>query len=156
MWSLVLLFFFIIIIIAYLVPKRLSKIELYTTSLFALVFGINVDMVLNFKYHLYGYFGKGFQWLGFVGEFLYFIPVSILFLNFYPFKGTNQKKLFYILAWSAGSSIIEYFVEMTHFFNYTGWKLWYSIILYPFIFLILVTHLRVVRRLINMDGNRKG
>jgi hypothetical protein len=137
--------------IAYLVPKRLSKIELYTTSLFALVFGINVDLVLVFKYHLYGYFGEGFQWLGFVGEILYFIPVSILFLNYYPFKGTNKLKLLYILAWSAGSSIIEFIVERTHFFNYTGWKIWYSLFLYPFVFLILVSHLRLVRRIIKLD-----
>lgn len=152
MWKLVFIFFFILILVAYQVPKRLSKIELYTTSLFALVFGINVDMIFNFKYHLYGYFDKGFQWHGFLGEFLYFIPVSILFLNYYPFKGTNQTKLFYILAWTAGSSIIEFFVERTHFFNYTGWKLWYSICLYPFVFLILVTHLRIVRRMIKLDS----
>jgi hypothetical protein len=151
MWKLVYIFFFILVIIAFLVPKRLSKIELYTTSLFALLFGINVDLVLNFKYHLYGYFGNGFQWMGFIGEFLYFIPVSILFLNYYPFKGTNQHKLFYILAWTAGSSIIEYLVERTHFFNYTGWKLWYSICIYPIVFLILVIHLRVVRRMIKID-----
>lgn len=93
-----------------------EKIEIYTTSLFALVFGINVDLVLVFKYHLYGYFGKGFQWLGFVGEFLYFIPVSILFLNYYPFNGTNQKKLLNLLAWTAGSSIIEFLVGKNTFF----------------------------------------
>jgi len=151
MWKLVFIFFFILDIIAYLVPKRLSKIELYTTSLFALLFGINVDLVLNFKYHLYGYFGEGFQWLGFVGEFLYFIPVSILFLNYYPFKGTNQQKLFYILAWTAGSSITEFIIEKSHFFNYTGWKLWYSIGIYPFVFLILVVHLRIVRRMIKIN-----
>jgi hypothetical protein len=151
MWKLVIIFFFILDIVAFLVPKRLSKIELYTTSLFALIFGINVDMILNFKYHLYGYFGEGFQWLGFVGEFLYFIPVNILFLNYYPFSGTNQKKLFYILAWTAGSSIVEFLVERTHFFNYTGWKLWYSICIYPFVFLILVVHLRIVRRIIKFD-----
>lgn len=150
MWILVIfIFFFILGVIAFLVPKRLSSIELYTTNLFALVFGINVDMVLNFKYKLYGYFGKGFQWLGFVGEFLYFIPVSILFLNYYPYKGTNLTKLFYILIWSLASVIIEFFIEKTHFFNYTGWKLWYSACLYPFIFLILVSHLRIVKRLIN-------
>lgn len=151
MWKLVFIFFFILVIIAYLVPKRLKKIEIYTTSLFALVFGINVDLVLVFKYHLYGYFGKGFQWLGFVGEFLYFIPVSILFLNYYPFNGTNQKKLLNLLAWTAGSSIIEFLVEKTHFFNYTGWKLWYSIFLYPFVFLVLAVHLRIVRRMIKTD-----
>jgi hypothetical protein len=149
MWILVVFIFFIILdVITFLVPKRLSSIELYTTNLFALVFGINVDMVLNFKYHLYGYFGKGFQWLGFVGEFLYFIPVSILFLNYYPLNGTNQNKSLYILAWSLVSVIIEYLIEKTHFFNYTGWKLWYSACLYPLIFLILVSHLRIVKRLI--------
>ncbi|MFB3170338.1 CBO0543 family protein [Neobacillus sp. 179-C4.2 HS] len=151
MWKLVFIFFFILVMIAYLVPKRLSRIELYTTSLFALLFGINVDLIFVFKYHLYGYFGEGFQWLGFVGEFLYFIPVSILFLNYYPFKGTNQQKLLYILAWTAGSSITEFIVERTHFFNYTGWKLWYSIFLYPIVFLILVAHLRMVRRIIKLD-----
>jgi hypothetical protein len=148
----VFIFFIILDIITFLVPKRLSSIELYTTNLFALLFGINVDMVLNFKYHLYGYFGKGFQWLGYGGEFLYFIPVSVLFLNYYPLKGTNRTKLLYILAWSFVSVMIEFLIEKTHFFNYTGWKLWYSACLYPIIYLILITHLRIVKKLIN---NRK-
>jgi hypothetical protein len=145
----VFIFFIILDIITFLVPKRLSSIELYTTNLFALLLGINVDMILNFKYHLYGYFGKGFQWLGYVGEFLYFIPVSVLFLNYYPLKGTNRTKLLYILAWSFVSVNIEFLIEKTHFFNYTGWKLWYSACLYPIIFLILITHLRIVKKMIN-------
>jgi hypothetical protein len=68
MISLVFAFFVLLNITAYFVPKKLTKIENYTTSTFALLFGINVDMILNLKYKLYGYFGPGFQWLGLIGE----------------------------------------------------------------------------------------
>jgi hypothetical protein len=141
-------FFIILNIAAYFVPKKLSKIENYTTSIFALLFGINVDMVLNLKYKLYGYFGPGFQWLGLIGEFLYFIAINILFLNLYPYSKSSKVKIAYILIWSASSTLVEWLIEKTEFFNHHQWQLSYSALAYPFIFGFLILHLKYVRRLI--------
>jgi hypothetical protein len=141
-------FFIFLNIAAFFMPKKLTIIENYTTSLFALLLGINVDMILNLKYKLYGYFGPGFQWLGLIGEFLYFIPVSVLFLNLYPYTSRYKVKVMYILMWSAISTLIEWLVEKTEFFNHHGWKLSYSAFAYPIVFGILIFHLWIVKKLL--------
>ncbi|MHC8969213.1 CBO0543 family protein [Priestia aryabhattai] len=148
MWILVYIFFIILNFIAYFVPKRLYRIEIYSTTLFALLFGIVVDLILNLHYGLYGYFDRGFQWRGLIGEFLSFIPISILFLNYYPLHKSYKSQLFYILIWSVISTIIEWLMLKTEFFNEYEWELWYSAVAYPFIFLILVIDLKIIKKLL--------
>ncbi|MEB2265447.1 hypothetical protein LAV77_11645 [Priestia megaterium] len=40
-------------------PKRISWIEMYTTSLFVMFLGSVADIYLDVKYDLYGFFTKG-------------------------------------------------------------------------------------------------
>ena len=40
-------------------PKRISWIEIYTTSLFVMFLGSVADIYLDVKYDLYGFFTKG-------------------------------------------------------------------------------------------------
>lgn len=110
MWILVYIFFITLNFISYFVPKRLYKIELYSTTLFALLFGIIADLILDLHYNLYGYFDGGFQWKGLLGEFLYFIPISILFLNYYPLYKPHKNQIFYILSWSVISTLLEWLI----------------------------------------------
>ncbi|MBP2242751.1 hypothetical protein J2Z40_003331 [Cytobacillus eiseniae] len=144
-------FFIILNIIAYLIPKKLTKAENYVTSIFALLFGISVDLVLNLKYELYGYFGPGFQWWGFIGEFLYFIPINILFLNSLPSSHRIGKILIYIIIWSLSSVALESLIIKTDFFNYNNWHLWYSAVIYPFVFFILYLQFKYVRKLMKIS-----
>ncbi|MBM7693716.1 hypothetical protein JOC77_003160 [Peribacillus deserti] len=65
MWILVYIFFVILIAIAYFVPKNIKKNEIYSTSIFAILFGFISDEVLDLHLNLYGYFNHGFQWQGF-------------------------------------------------------------------------------------------
>lgn len=147
MWKLVFLAFGILIITAFLIPKKLSKVEIYATSFFAYAYGVTVDMVLDLHYDLYGYFEKGFQWLGLLALFLYFPAISVLFLNLYPFNSKVIKKIFYIFIWTVFSLFFEWFCVYSKFFYYNGWKLWYSAICYPIIFLMLLINLKLVRKL---------
>ncbi|WP_051348396.1 hypothetical protein [Peribacillus kribbensis] len=147
MWILVYIFFIILIAVAYFVPKNLTKSELYTTSIFAVMYGLMTDEVLDLHYNLYGYFKHGFQWQGFLSSFMYFIPVSILFLNFFPVAGSTLKKIKYIIMWAIFSVVFEWLILQTAYLYYNGWKLWYSALLYPFIFLILFTNLKLFRKL---------
>src|SRR3954454_16350814 len=130
-------------------PKKLSKIEIYATSFFAFSYGVTVDMILDLHYNLYGYFDEGFQWLGLLAIIMYFPAISILFLNLFPLKSSNGKKILYILAWTGFSLAFEWFCLHTKFYYLNGWKLWYSAISYPIIFSILLLNLNLVRRLIN-------
>jgi hypothetical protein len=148
MLILVYIFFITLNLISYFVPKKLYKIELYSTTLFALLFGIIADIILDLHYNLYGYFDGGFQWKGLLGEFLYFIPISILFLNYYPLYKPHKNQIFYILSWSVISTLLEWLILKTEFFYENGWELWYSAIVYPIIFLILVINLKFVKKLL--------
>ncbi|WP_390356778.1 hypothetical protein [Virgibacillus halophilus] len=47
---------------AFFIPKHLTKMEIYTTSVFAVLFAALVDTFLDFKYQLYWYFEKDIVW----------------------------------------------------------------------------------------------
>ncbi|PGT79782.1 CBO0543 family protein [Bacillus sp. AFS040349] len=134
--------------LAFLIPKRLSKIEMYSTSLFALLWGHVVDMALDLKLTLYYYYKKGLQWVDFMVPFLIYPSITILFLNFYPYNKANKSKIFYILGWSIFSITFEAIVDNTGFFTHVKWKLWHSAFIYPLLFIILLWHLKLIRKLI--------
>ncbi|PLT28693.1 CBO0543 family protein [Peribacillus deserti] len=151
MWTLVYIFFIILNAIAYFVPKNLKKSERYSTSIFAIMFGFITDEVLSLHLNLYGYFNQGFQWQGFLSSFMYFIPINILFLNYFPVNKGILIRAKYIFFWTFFSVLFEWLILQTEYLYYNGWKLWYSAMLYPFIFLILYMNLIVVRKLINIE-----
>lgn len=135
---------------AIFMPKNLSKIEIYATSIFALFFGRSTDEILDVKKNWYGYFGPGVQYLGIIMQIIIYTTVNVLFLNYFPFKKTNRSKLFHILGWSLFSIIFERITLKTKFFYYTKWKSSYSLLLYPIIFLILAANLKFVRYLLKI------
>lgn len=53
-------------LIAILIPKQLTKYEIYTPSLFAYAMSNTTDLLLADKYHLYSYFNKGIQYMDIV------------------------------------------------------------------------------------------
>lgn len=145
MTSIPIIFLIAFNVMAYFIPKKLSQSEMYSTSLFALVYGTTTDMILDLHYNLYGYFNKGFQWSGLLVEYLYFPAISILFLNLFPFSKKLKSKLIYFIGWELFSIIFEWCSVHTHLFYYNGWKLWYSVLVYPFIFLTLLINLKILR-----------
>jgi hypothetical protein len=116
MWKLVYIFFGIFNVTALLIPKKLNRIEIYATSFFAFTYGISTDMILDLHYGFYGYFGEGFQWLGFLAILLYFPSISILFLNLYPIERNKLNEALYIIGWTGFSVAFEWFCLQTKFF----------------------------------------
>lgn len=145
MW--ILIIFIIFNIIAFIVPKRLDNIVIYATCLFGYIFGTTADLILSLHYDLYGYFQKGFQWVDLISVILYYPVISYLFLNFYPSEKSLYKKVAYIILWTIFAVAFEWLSVQTDFFYYNGWKLWYSVIMYPFIYLILVINMSLVQRI---------
>jgi hypothetical protein len=125
-------------IITILMPKRLTGIEMVATCLFAMYFQIIVDVYLDLKFDLYGYFKKGPDWDSVLYLFGIYPAVNLVFLNFFPYKKSFRKKSFYILGWVLFSILYEKLLLWSGTFYYNGWKTWYSAILYPGIFLTLV------------------
>jgi len=147
LWILIYILFIISNIMSFFVPKRINKAEIYATCLFAYAYGLTADMIFDIHYDFYGYFQKGFQWMGLLGIILYFPSISFLFLNFYPLDKRIDKKALYIILWSLFSVIFEWISLQTDFFYYNGWKLWYSAISYPFIYFVLVINMRIIQRI---------
>lgn len=130
-----------------LMPKRLSGLEMYMTSLFAVCFGLTADLFLDLKYGLYGYFHPGVDGPAYLFMVFIYIIVNLLFLNMYPLRQPIWKQAAYIGGWSMFSVLYEIAALRTGLLYYRGWKLSYSAALYPLLFLILLWHLLFVRRL---------
>jgi len=125
-------------LIALFIPKRLSGIEILTTTLFSLYFESLANVYLDLKYDLYGYFTKGVNWRSFIYVIGIYAPVNIVYLNYFPYKKQFFNKAIYILGWSCFAYIFEFLFLWSGTFYYNGWKFWYSVIIYPILYLILV------------------
>ncbi|WP_248925982.1 CBO0543 family protein [Paenibacillus hamazuiensis] len=145
------LFLYISVIVlnaaAYWIPKKLTKQELYITTIFAYVLQWLTDMILDLKYDLYGYFGKGFNWPSLLVVYGIFPAVNILYLNLYPYGRSVGRKVLYIFGWTAFTLLYEVVALKSGWFYYNGWKLWYSAIADPVLFVMLGVHLKIIRRL---------
>jgi hypothetical protein len=78
----------------------------------------------------------------FAHVFLY-PPFSFLFLFFYDKWNLHEKKhrerfVLYLAGWTVFAVFFEWLHVLNGFFVYTGWKLYYSIPLYPISALILL------------------
>src|ERR1700730_9139144 len=94
-------------LIVYFMPKKLTKHEILTTILFALLISVLTDLYLDVKYHLYWYFHKNeVDW-----EYLFVIlgqpPVLIIILNFFPVDDSRLKKFMYIVLCTCGLLLLE-------------------------------------------------
>ncbi len=131
-----------------IVRKRLSSIEMYTTSLFSIYLALLADSIFGGMFKLYSYFETGVEWIDFVGAIGIYPAVNILFLALFPNGKSWVSKGMYILGWTLFSLGFEY-VASTYstFFQYSGWKLIYSVPIYPVLFAILLYNFRFVEKL---------
>jgi hypothetical protein len=141
----------IFLLVIFFMPKRLTFIEYYTTTAVSIIIQLITDYILENIYGLYGYFVSGADWASLLVIFFLYPPMNLIFLNFYPFVSKISRKLLYILSFSAFAVIYEWLTLIVGVFYYTGWKLWYSAALYPFIFGILLLSLKLVRKIISLS-----
>lgn len=136
-----------------LMPKRLTKAEMLYCSFFAISFQQLTDIYLDLKLNLYGYFGKGVDW-GYIFIILGFFPAfNCIFLNFFPFNKSLLRKIIYIAIWTVFCTLYEELSIHLSYFYYHGWSIWYSIPMYPVLFIVNLLSLKVFRRL-NQNGSQ--
>ena len=135
-------------------PKRISWIEMYTTSLFVMFLGSVADIYLDVKYDLYGFFTKGVDF-EYLLIFIFIYPATnSVFLNFYPQSKSLAKKALYITVWVILTTLFEYISTQTEVFYYNGWKILYSFFCYPFLYIAMVLNLKMIRRLQIVDKQK--
>ncbi|NRD80182.1 hypothetical protein HPT25_22880 [Bacillus sp. BRMEA1] len=135
-------------------PKKLTAIEIFSTCMFAIVLQDNVDIYLDLKLDWYGYFTKGTQWQTLIAIFGIYPAVNAIFLNYYQCTRNVAQKFWYIISCSAFAVFYEWLAVKSGYFYHNQWKLWYSAIVYPFLFLLLLVVLKLVRKLIHRQYNR--
>jgi hypothetical protein len=134
-------------IIIWFMPKRISLLEMYTTSLFSTVLQLITDIYLEFKYRLYWYFSPGVDYITLFVVFWIYPAVNIMFLNFYPQHKNRISKTLYILGWSAFALAYEWVATQTGLFHHNGWNLLYSIPIYPLLYLLLLFNWELINKL---------
>lgn len=139
-------------IIVIFMPKKLTLIEYYTTTAVSIIIQLITDYILECIYNLYGYFVPGADWKTLLIIFFLYPPMNLIFLNFYPVFSNIFKKFFYVLSFSAFATVYEWLALKAHVFYYDNWKLWYSAVLYPAIFVILILSLKLVQKIISLSN----
>lgn len=128
----------IVIAIIIFMKKHLSLDECFFLYIFGVGFYNTVNIFTNIKYELYGYFKKGVDFDYLPSMFILYPLLTIIISNYFPYNKGWFKKIMYILMWVIISTIYEYIALHTEYLYYNHWKLWYSIIVYPFLFSIIL------------------
>ncbi|WP_307784789.1 CBO0543 family protein [Neobacillus cucumis] len=132
-------------------PKELTRIEIFATVFFAMTLQDNVDIYLDLKLDLYGYFTKGTQWEALIAIIGIYPAITTIFLNYYPVHRKVIHKLGYIFVWSGFAVLYEYAAVKSGYFYHNGLTYWYSALCYPILFYILIFTLKIVRKLIRQS-----
>lgn len=126
----------ILLLIIYVMPKNITKSEAFFSVFFSMAFQQLVDCYLDFKYDFYGYFSVDVDSEYILVLLLLFPAFKLVFINFFPFGLSFRSKVNYILFWTVFSTLYEYGSLYTSLFYYHGWRLEWSIAMYPIIFSI--------------------
>lgn len=141
------LIFSIVIIngLCFLLPRRLTWGEIIVTAWFGLYFEAIVNIYLDVKFDLYGYYTKGVDWKSLLPILGLYPALNYLVLNFYPSKSSKWIVITYLLAWDFFSVVYEVLSIKFGFFYHNGWTNWLSALVYPFLFYVLWLHLKFYR-----------
>jgi hypothetical protein len=140
--------------ICLVMARRLSWSEIYTTTWFTIAYQMLFDVILDLKYHMYGYFGEGVDGEAYFIIFGIFPQVSYIFLTAYPWRSRKLHRFLYIMFWTVITMVYQEFAVLTGMFYRTTWEVWWEIPLSPILFWIIVLHLRFFDWLKKADDPR--
>jgi len=147
LWSTILLFNSI----AFIMKKKINGYVYYTTIYFGLFFAVMFDKLTD-KYKTYGFFQAGIidpKELSVI--FGIYPATAMMIINWFPYKRSFAYKTAYILGWSAFSTFYQWLATISGFFQPQNWKLWYSALLYPLIYGILILHVYFIHWLFKKE-----
>lgn len=134
--------------------KKLTKNQIVQMWLFTILFQLSFDVFVSIKYGGYWYFTKEVDWKSIPAYVCLVPPVNLLFLNWYPYKSRLSKQIMYITGFHVFILIYEIVTllpEPWGYFHYGWWNLWYSVVLNPILFLLLLGYYKFICK-IEMDS----
>ena len=129
------------------IPKRMTMIEVYATSLFVLTLGLTTDIALDLRYNFYGHFQQGPDLIGLITVFGIYPSANMIMLNYFPYHKSLKVKILYILIASGAFLFYEWLSLISGSLYYTVWKLWYSALCYPILISIVAWNLAIIRKM---------
>jgi hypothetical protein len=130
----------------YKMNKRLLKSEIYMTVVFGLFVQTLVDTFASAGYKAWGFYEVEkieFKALWIImGIYPFF---AALIINWYPYDGHWWRKWLYLMAWSTFSTGYEWLTMKVGIMWHINWNLFYSFLLYPFIYYLLIIHVKFYR-----------
>lgn len=139
--------------VAFFIRKKLSIQEIYSSLLFALFLDVLVDTFASFEYEAWGFFHKDRAEYAALWIILGIYPAcALLITNWFPFHSSWWIKFMYIMAWALYSTFYEWLtLELDILWHANGWNLWYSFLVYPPMYTVLLLHLWFVRKLYSKE-----
>lgn len=136
--------------IAFKTNKNLTTNQTIHIWLFTITLQQTFDIFVDLKYHGYWYFTKDADFEGLLPHLVLLPPVNMMFLNWYPIEGKFTRKLYYLTFWIIAIilyEILSLLPEPWGYFHYGWWKLWYSLIANPILFLMLLGYHKWICRI---------
>lgn len=137
-------------LVAFTFCKRLTGNQIVHIWSFTTAFQVIFDLIVEFKYHGYWYFDKGVDWAGGLAHSILLPPVNMLLLHWYPFNRPVRYQIRYLLFWDLGIALYELLTLLPRpwgYFTYGWWTIWHSLLINPFLMLILAAYFQWIRRL---------
>lgn len=128
-------------IIAFKVNKRLTLTQIVQIWTFTIAFQLLFDLIIEFKFRSYWYFGENDDWAGLIPRTVLIPPVNIIFLNLYPWGKSVMFKCVYVVSFVAAILLYELAAllpEPWGYFHYGWWEIWYSAIVDPILLFSLL------------------
>jgi hypothetical protein len=141
----------VFVLIFFMSHKKISKLEVYVTSLFSAFISLVGDIIMGLFFDTFYYFEKGIEGRDLIFHVIIYPATNLLFLNYFPIKEKIIIKAGYIIFWTLVSLGIEVIYVSTGIFVYQNWNFFYSAIVYPILFIILHFHLKLIRKLAKQD-----
>ncbi|MDR6999951.1 hypothetical protein [Neobacillus niacini] len=135
---------------AFKINKILTVNQIVHIWVFTVAFQSLFDIMVEFKFHAYWYFGKEVEWSGLIPHLILVPPVNITFLNWFPYSAKILKKAMYIFFFVIAILLYELVTllpEPWGYFHYGWWTIWHAAILDPVLLLILLGYYKWICRL---------
>jgi hypothetical protein len=133
-------------IIVIFMPKRLKISELYATVVFGLFVDVLVDTYMGFAFKAWGFFNvEKAEFTALLIILGIYPAAAAMIINCYPYKGNRWLKFAYLMSWSIFSTAYEWMSLKLGIIWHIHWNLFYSFVMYPIIFFMLIAHVRMYR-----------
>ncbi len=143
-WVIIILTILIFNIILILMKKRLKIAEIYVSVIFSLFVVLLTDIFASYRLKAWGFFNvEATEYSSLFIIFGIYPAAAAMIINWYPYKSVWWIKIGYLLGWTIFSIVYEWLALKVGILWHIHWNLFCSLLLYPFIYYMLIVHVRV-------------